>query len=224
MNAERQGLWTLRGLALAIALLLWYFFALQKREDIAERLVEASVTYNTPQGLIILDPVQQVRVRLRGPSRRMRVLNPSSVDVTVVPSAVREGSSDVRLGPENVAAPDGVEVVAVEPNSMRLRVDREMSAMISVRAMVAGEPAAGALVHEIRVTPERTLVRGPRSRVEALTQVQTSTILLDGHALPFSERAAVLSPDPLVLVEPSTVEVRIELQSPESFRRVGGSP
>jgi YbbR domain-containing protein len=220
VKEERAGLWTLRLFALAIALILWFFLALQKREDIAERVVEATVTYNTPQGLIILDPVQQIRVRLRGSSRRMRSVGPASVDVLVVPHAEREGSVEIRLGPENVSAPDGIEVVAVEPNSLRLRIDREVSAMVTVRAVVGGEPAAGAQVRELVVTPERTLVRGPRSRVEALTQLATSTIILDGHALPFTQRAAVLSPDPLVLAEPSTVEVHVDLQTPES-RRAG---
>ena len=221
MTEERSGLWQMRALAIAIALILWFFLALQKREDVAERLLEATVTYNTPQGLIILDPVQQIRVRLRGPSRRMRSVGPASVDALVVLRADREGQIEIQLGPENISAPDGIEVVAVEPNSLRLRVDREVTAMVAVRVVVGGEPAAGAQLHSLVATPDRTLVRGPRSRVEALDQVVTSTVLLDGHALPFSQRAAVLAPDPLVRVEPSTVEVRVDLQTPEASKRSG---
>ena len=222
MSDERGARWLLKLLALGIALLLWFFIAVQRREQVSERMVEAGVTYRPPPGFIILDPIPQVKVRLRGPSRKVRLVSPAMLEVVVSPRSGQEGVFAIPLGPESVIAPDEVEVVAVEPNSLRLRIDRAMTAMVSVRPTVRGEPAAGASLRSVTVTPDRTLVRGPRSKVETLQHVDTSEVLLDGHAFPFSERAAVLSPDPLVQVEPSTVEIQVTLQLPEG--RKSGTP
>jgi len=213
--SQRPNLWGLRVMALVIALLLWFFGTFEKREETAEKVVEASVTYNTPRGLILLNPVETVRLRVRGPSRKIRALNPSLIAVLVTPKTTSAATLDFRLGADNVVTPDDIEIVTIEPNIIKLRLDQEETAMKPVRPSVAGEPAAGATAKGVTVSPNSALVRGPRSRLESLTQLETSVVRLEGHAFTFSERAQVLSPDPLVMVvEPSTVTIEIQLQAP----------
>lgn len=223
--SQPPSLWGLRLMALVIALLLWFFGTFEKREEMAEKVVEASVTYNTPRGLILLNPVATVRVRVRGPSRKLRALNPGLVAVLVTPKSVSPGTLDFRLGSDNVVAPDDLEVVALEPNVIKLRLDQEGTAMKPVRPSVAGEPAAGALARGVTASPDSALVRGPRSRLESVTALETSVVRLEGHAFTFSERAQILSPDPLVLVvEPSTVTVEVVLQTPSSAAGAAENP
>ncbi|HYU36272.1 MAG TPA: hypothetical protein VEW48_29280, partial [Thermoanaerobaculia bacterium] len=78
--SEALRTWGLRALALAIALALWFSVSLEDRQEMSERLVEAGVSYNRPRGLLILDPEQTVRVRLRGGSKQIRELNPFQVN------------------------------------------------------------------------------------------------------------------------------------------------
>jgi YbbR domain-containing protein len=223
--SQRPPLWGLRAMALVIALLLWFFGTFEKREEMAEKVIEAGVTYNTPRGLILLNPVETVRVRVRGPSRKIRALNPALIAVLVTPKTASAGTLDFRLGAGNVVAPDDLEVVTLEPNIIRLNLDQEETAMKPVRPSVAGEPAAGALAKGVSAAPDRALVRGPRSRLEAVTHLETSVVRLEGHAFSFSERAQVLSPDPLVLVvEPSTVTIEVQMQGPSSVNAAEESP
>ena len=93
--------------ALGIALGLWFSISFQDREALSERLVEASVSYNRPRSFVILDPVQNVNVRLRGSSKLIRQLNPYQVSVQVELSQTHPGTVNVNLGPENVLMPDG---------------------------------------------------------------------------------------------------------------------
>lgn len=214
--SERTGLWPLRLLAFGLALVVWYFASVEKREQLGERLLDVSVTYNAPRGLIILDPVQAVRVRLRGSDRRMRSLSPSAVDVVVEPLAREPGAVEVHLGAENVVRPDDLEVVSIEPNSLRLQLDREGTRLVPVRPRLVGEPAAGALPQNPTATPDAVVVSGPESRLRDLAFVPTGPIALDGHALDFEETVIVLSPDPLLrIVEPSMVTVRVPMAPPE---------
>jgi YbbR domain-containing protein len=137
------------------------------------------------------------------------------VDVLVEIPERRPGSHTAHLGAENVIAPEGIDVVSVDPNTLQLRLDREVSAMLPVSPRLTGEPAAGAVVGDVEVEPDRVLVSGPESMLRELRALSTSPINLGGHALDFTEAAAVVPPDPLVkVVQPSVVNVHIPMQPP----------
>ena len=222
---ERASIWGLRALALFAAILVWFFASVGKRERLSEKLIDAAVTYNPPRGLILLDPVQTVKVRLRGPDRRIRNLVPYVVDVVVDLADSAPGTLDLHLGPENVLRPEEVEVVSVEPNTLRLRVDREGQRTLPVLPRIVGEPAAGASPLTPAVFPPTAVVAGPQSLISSLASVTTSPISLDGHALTFAQTVPVVAPDPLVRVlEPTTVTVQIPMESPDTREEGAAEP
>jgi len=207
--------WGLRLLALGIAFALWFSISLEKRQALSERLVEASVSYNRPRGLIILDQVPNVRVRLRGGSKQVRELNPFQVNVQVELARTSPGTFSVNIGPENVLLPEGLEVVSIEPNVIRVELAREVTRRLPVEPKIVGEPAAGSIVEEPEVFPNQVLVSGPESLVKRTESLATVPINLEGHALSFEVEVSVVPPDPLVqIVQPTRVTVRIPLRQP----------
>lgn len=216
MVSERMRLWGFRLLAVLLAMFVWYFTSLEKRERPSERVIDATVTYLPPPGIMVLDPIQSVKVRLRGGDRRIRNLSPVQVDVVIDLPSERIGRVEFHLGPENVLRPDDVEVVSIEPNTIRLEIDRQGTRLVPVEPRLVGEPAAGAVPLPARVEPQAVLVSGPESRLRDLVAVSTSAVRLDGHAFDVEETVMVLSPDPLVkVVEPVVVRVRVPLVRPE---------
>ena len=214
--SRRVRLGALRMTALALAVLLWLWVTVERRgERPAEKIVDATVTYNPPPGMMILDPQGTVRVRLRGSERAIRRVNPFQIDVQVVVRADREGPMEVRLQPEDVMMPEGVEVVSIEPGVLRLHVDQEVRRLLPIDVPLVGEPAAGAqLAGKARVTPAEVLVTGPRKVVSGLAGVRSNPISLDGHALDFQESALLVSPDPLVQLQTQVVTVTVPMQQP----------
>lgn len=214
--SERARLSWLRVTALTLAILLWLFVTVERRgERPSEKVVEATVTYNAPPGMIILDPEERVRVRLRGSERAIRRVNPYQIDVQVEVDEPREGLHEVQLQVDNVLMPDGLEVVSIEPSVLRLQLDEEQRRLLPVEVPLVGEPAAGAqLDGPPRVTPERVLATGPGKLVSALESLRTNPISLDGHAFSFEDTALLLSPDPLVQLQPQVVSVFVPLAQP----------
>ncbi len=207
--------WGVRLLALAIALAIWFSVSLDERRKLSEKVVEASVSYNRPRGYVILDPVQSVEVRLRGTEKAIRQLNPYMVDVEVNLGAFGEGPVTVNLGPDDVLTPEGLEVVSIRPNVIRVELDREISQRVPVEAVLVGEPAGGALAQAPEVLPNQVLVTGPESLLTRIQSLKTEPINLDGHALTFEVVVPVLPPDPLIqVVQPSRVSVRIPMIPP----------
>lgn len=207
--------WGLRLLALGIAVGLWFNSSFEDREALSERLVEASVSYGRPKGFVVLDPVQSVSVRLRGSSKRIRQLNPDLVDIQVDLPA-QKGPATVNLGPENVLMPDGVEVVFIEPNVIRVELEREIFKRLRVVPEIVGEAAAGARVEEPEVFPSQVLVTGPESLLARTEVLRTRPVSLSGQSATFEESVPVVPPDPLIqIVQPSRVSVRVPIQPPE---------
>jgi YbbR domain-containing protein len=214
--------WSLRLLALGIAIGVWFSVSFEDREALTERLVEASVSYNRPRGFVILDPVPTVNVRLRGSSKLVRQLNPYQVDVQVELAQTEPGTVSVNIGPENVLMPEGLEVVSLEPNTIRVELERELSQRMPVVPHLVGEPAAGAVADEPEVFPNQVLVTGPESLLAKIQSLSTRPVNLNGHALTFEETVAVVPPDPLIqVVQPSKVSVRVPIRQPEPADSAG---
>jgi YbbR domain-containing protein len=213
--SERTRTWALRLLAFGIAVGIWFNASVEDRLVSTEKVVEASVSYNRRPDLIILNPVGSVSVRLIGSKTAIRQLNPYMVDVQVDLSKHGPGPATVTLGPENVLTPEGLEVVSIEPGTIRLDLEKEVSLRLPVTAKLVGEPAAGAIADEPEIFPNQVLVTGPESLLARVASLTTSAISLDGHALTFEETVAVLPPDPLIqIVQPTQVTVRVPMHQP----------
>jgi len=207
--------WGLRLLALGIALGIWFNASVEDRLVSSEKVVEASVSYISPRGFVVVNPVQNVNVRLGGSKKAIRQLNPSMVDVQVDLSRRAAGMTEITLSSENVLAPDGLEVTSIEPNTIRLDLEKEVTQRLPVFPKLTGEPAAGAVVQEPEVFPSQVLVTGPESILARVESLSTAPVNLDGHALPFDEPVAVIAPDPLIqIVQPARVTVHVPLQPP----------
>ena len=213
--SERARTWGLRLLAVGIAIGIWFNASLEDRLVSSEKVVEANVSYNRPREFIIINPVRSVNVRLRGSRKAIRRLNPYMVDVSVELTRRQEGSATINLGPENVLAPDGLEVVAIEPSTIRVDLEREVTQRLPVTPKLVGEPAAGAIAEDPEVFPNQVLVTGPESMLARVEALSTRPISLDGHALTFEETVPVVPPDPLIqIVQPSKVTVRVPMRQP----------
>lgn len=207
--------WGLRLLALGIAIGFWFSVSFEDREVLSERAIEASVSYNRPRGYVILDPVRTVNVRVRGSSKQVRQLNPFMVDVQVDLTRAPQGLATVNLGPENVLMPEGLEVMAIEPNFIRVELEPEKTERIAVVPEIVGEPAPGSRVDEPEVFPNQVLVTGPASLLAKTRSLSTRPISLAGRSTTFEERVAVVAPDPLIqIVQPSKVSVRVHIEPP----------
>ena len=216
------GRWGLRILAIMGALAVWFAASFVKREHQSEKVIDAAVTYNAPRGFVILDPVQSVKVRLRGPDRAIRSLAPQVVDVVVEIPRAEAGSVELPISFDQVLRPVGISVLAVEPNSIRLRLDRELVRELPVKPRLTGEPAGGVIALEPIARPPRVRVSGPHSEVSGLVSVPTSPVNLDGHGITFTQTVNVVSPTPLVrIVEPTFVTVEVPMAMPDGAGGLG---
>lgn len=211
--SETGRTWGLRLLALGIAVGIWFNASVEDRLVSSEKTVEATVGYTIPRGYVILNPVSGVNVRLMGSKKAIRQLGGGQVAVSVELSQRQLDTKTYRITADDIGAPEGLEVVAIEPNTIPIDIEREVTQRLPVAPRITGKPAAGWTAEEPEVFPNQVLVTGPESLFTRIESLTTEAISLEGRAGTFDEPVAVQSPDPLIqVVQPSRVTVRIPMR------------
>ena len=201
-------------LAIVLACLVWYANALDRRERISERQLDTALTLvNVPPDMVITSDVPRfLSLRVRGPLSRLRSLDPAQTGVVIDLRGSAEGERDFPVETRNVALPAGVEVVAVSPPQVPLRLERLARLRVPVKARITGTPAAGMAVSGIVVEPAAVVVWGPRLQLQRLPALSTDAVSVEGADAPVDTIVAVRTPQPLMrVVEPLTVRVFVQV-------------
>lgn len=201
-------------LLLALTAALTIKIAVHEGEQRIQQTVPATVVYPSEDDMVILDPIQEVEVRLEGKASDMAQLSRFNVTVQADLPLDVPGIVEVSLSPDNVRTPDEITVLGIEPNRFSLEVDRQIEKSVPVAVQVTGEPAAGARVVTREARPERVTIRGPESLLLNL-DVLPITVSVERRAISFEERVAPEVPASVQIVAPLRVIVSVELQIEE---------
>jgi len=200
--------------SVVLACLLWYGTALERRERISERQVDASLTLvNVPSQLVVASDVPRtLTLRLRGPLRRLRELDPAQVGVVIDLRGAGEGEHEFSVETRDVLVPDGVQVIAISPSEVPLRLDQLVRRRVPVRPRVTGDPAEGYEVQSVSVEPVSAVVSGPRLQLEGLPAVMADPVDVSGAEGVVDRVVPLRAPGPLARVaEPLDVRVIVQI-------------
>ncbi len=212
----------LKLLSLVLAAILWFIIA---REETSEAVFRAPVEFvNMPSTLeIASDPPSQVEVRLRASSALMRRVNEMGITARVDLRTARPGKRAVQFAPDSFDLPLGCQVVKINPAGFNLELEESDSKLAPVTPRVEGRPADGFEIVSITTSPDKVLIRGPRSRVKRLTGVATEVLSVSGLATSLSQSVPVRTADPSCqLVGDGTVHIDITIVEKQEERVVAG--
>src|SRR5919206_2730472 len=114
--------WTLKVMALAITLGLWYAVTTQ-RAPATMRLRAVQLEFILPDGVDIgNEPVDEVDVTLEGSQGKLAELNARNLVARADLTELRAGDRVLRLTDRNVSMdlPEGVRIVSINPRSLTL--------------------------------------------------------------------------------------------------------
>lgn len=199
--------------AILLAAVLWWVVSTPRRQRVRERTFSAPLSLvSIPRDMMITTPIPEtVDVRLRGREGDLRARTSQSLEVPVDLSWVQSpGEAEITLRPHLVDVPPEIEVVSIEPNKFRFRIEELRQRTVPIRPFLGGELPAGYTAGEANATPERALVSGPSSQILNLTEVATERINMTGRTATFVQSVAVVSDSPLVrIISPLTTQVTV---------------
>jgi len=216
--------WPLKLLAIVLAFAIWVSVTGEKRtlQDfeipleirVADEHVLASMPPNT------------VTVRLRGSESLLRRLDPLPFVVRADLSEASVGEQDVQLTARDISGlPRGAEVDFIDPDRIRVVIDRRLTRELPVEPTFLGQPPEGFAFYGAQVAPETLPVEGPASQVSRLEVLRTNPIRLDDRTAPFRARVGVVPEGSLVrLLDPRPLEVGVVVDAAAVERRIERLP
>ena len=219
--------WTLKLIALAITLGLWYAVTTQ-RAPAQMRLPAVPLDFILPEGVEIgNDPVDKVDITVEGSQSKLIELNARNLVARADLAELRPGDRVLRLTDKNVLLdlPEGVRVVAINPRSLALHLEEVIERDVPVAVRFEGEPPEGFKRGAVQVSPPSVRVRGPASHVAAVERAYTETIsLADQRETLVKPQVAVDIGDHKVTPVEAAVSVRVEIGEEQSERRFTNVP
>jgi YbbR domain-containing protein len=204
----------LKVLSLGLAAGIW--FLISPEEQPAEVAVRAPVVFDhVPAHLEISNElIPEAQIRVRGPERVIRDLQPTEVHAEIDLSDVKAGERTFDLTSHEVRHPSDVGVVQVLPSQLHLSFDTRLTREVEIRPRVTGIFANGEQIAKVVADPARITVTGPRRHVERIDGATTDPIDATGTRGSAVFTTNVYVSDPLVqVVQTGSVRVTVIMQT-----------
>jgi len=204
----------LKLLSLALAAGIW--FLISPQEQPAEVALRAPVVFDhvPPHLEISSESIPEAQVRVRGPERVIRQLQPSEVHAEIDLSDVKSGERTFDLTSEQVRHPSDVRVVQVLPSQLHLAFDTRLTRDVEIHPRVIGVFADGQQIVRAVADPSRITITGPMRHVERIDAATTDPIDATGTRGSAVFTTNVYVSDPLVqIVQNGSVRVTVVVQT-----------
>lgn len=211
--------WGLKLLALIITVGLWLAVTGQ-RAPATGRLRHVQLFLVLPSDVETSNDLrEEVDVTLRGSQRALSALKTGDVVVNFDASKLQPGAHSIRLTPQSVRLelpdevnPESIQIERIEPATIELQLERRVEREFVINVPTTGQPADGYELIGVVSVPDRVLVRGPESHVNALQRVLTEAIALDGRTGGFAAPHVVVNiPDPKLTPLETAVDVQVQI-------------
>ena len=206
--------WSLKLLSLFLALTVWFVVSAPRRENVSERAFAVPLALvGMPRDLVITTAVpDNVSVRLRGRVSDLRSLSSQNLEVPLDLKSVTAGDITITLRPQAINTPPQVEVVSIDPNKVRFRVEQLRQKGVPIRPFLVGQPPLGTVIGDVSVAPDHALVSGPASQIRNLSEVATERVIMTGRTDTFTQNVAVVSDSSLIrIIDPLMTQVTVPL-------------
>lgn len=201
------------------ALLITVFICLNAE---TARMVEVTCTVpveyvNVPDSLVLVGgAVDNLQVRAAF-SRRFWQTRPDYLTARIDLSRVKRGTERIAASPDMIQVPPDRKARAIEivaPDRILLTFEPKVRRRVPVVPPTAGAPAEGhGLLGKAKAEPARVYITGPEGSVEAIREVATLPLLIEGASEDVrATRSIDLSAHPLVRSEPAEVEVAADIE------------
>lgn len=202
----------LKIISLLLATGLWVALSTEPPSEVAVNV--AIVFRNMPDDLeISSENVPSAQIRVRGPERLVRRLQPSDVHMEIDLTGLKPGQRTFDLTANQVSLPDKLQPVQIVPSQIYLEFDTRITRSVPVKPRVVGTFASGYGIGQVRSDPGMVRIMGPKRETEAVESAITDPIDISG----VMDRTTVLRhayvSDPLIqVVESEPVRITITME------------
>jgi len=164
--------------------------------------------------MTVRDTPLVLEARLKGLSRVLKGIKNSQLSCKIDLSTAKPGPLFVKVSPEMINVPWRVSVLATDPISFTITVDRRMDKTVPIVPDLNKDPAPGYIIPSVVATPCTIRLTGPMSVLEEISAVRTTPVDVGGLTETVRKKVALnLNHNPYVkAIDESLVEVEIVVE------------
>ena len=160
--------------ALFITVVFW-FVVFGKKDLEITKLVKLDVL--TPKELMVsTDIPSEIHIRIRGPSVLLKALENKEQIIKQDLSKHKAGFTSIKIFPEMVDLPLGTKVVDFYPSIITLQLEPVIWKEVPLKPNLTGELAPGLMLNRLELRPQKTVIYGPRSRINEIQFLETESM------------------------------------------------
>ncbi len=191
---------------------------------------QAAITAHAPIRLLYPDdmvqtspPVEKAAITIRGRWSTLNRFDPSELEPITVEVTAEDNGEFVPIPAESVRLPAGLEVSSIQPEYVRVELEKLERKTIDVRPRLVGQPAEAYRIGEYTVRPTSVVVTGPASSMADLRYAGTEPIDVTGVKEQFTREVQLRFDDPLINYDLSSpIEVTVPVITQEVQRTLQG--
>lgn len=226
-------IWDAKGsilLAFLLAVVVWVA-SVTVDDPTIEQIVETTIPIDysdLKDGLLLVgDIVQQAQITLRAPQSIWEQLSQDDIRLAVDLSQLDAGTYRITLQPEINLRP--ALITAIEPSTVTLTIEPELSRQFPIEIDLIGEPALGYDKEEAQLSFDEALAIGPESAINSISLLQAQ-LDIEGARQSLEEVVTLIAIDAsgaqirAVSIEPQTVKVSLTIEQGDRYRLVSVIP
>jgi YbbR domain-containing protein len=201
--------------SLALASALWLAVSSSPPSEVA--LNVPIIFRNVPANLeISSENIPTVQIRVRGPERIVRRLEPADVRAEVDVTGIRPGERSFDLT-KAITVPDKLEVAQVVPSEVHVNFDIRAVREVPVKPRVVPSYQVGSIFTD----PATVEIIGPKKQVDAVDSAITDPIDVTGVLDQITVTRIAYVSDPLIQVtNPNPVRITITMEKEKEQKAV----
>lgn len=162
----------LKLISVVIAILLWGIVLGSRNVEVTK---EVPLEITTPPDVVPANEIpDKIAFRLSGPKAFLRsILDRREEPIRVNLAGAKPATVTYRFFSDNIRVPIGVKVLSINPAAISIKLEYLKRKDIPVHLEVRGTLPDGYRVTQAEVKPNLVRIKGPESRVDALTEIPT---------------------------------------------------
>ena len=196
--------------SLVVAVLLWFFVILSGRAQIS---MDIPVTFiNIPHNLEVFDSPDTISVEINGQERILKNLKKNEVSAVIDLQNAKAGRAFFTLSNNNIRLPKSLVVNGIDPETISLKIETQLTKTVSVKPSVTGLPEKGFVIADVKVVPDTVVLEGPKSAISKIYTIKTEPLDINGINSDLNYRANLNISDSNIRKNIDKVDVFISVE------------
>jgi hypothetical protein len=218
--------WPIKAVSVGLALFLVIFHRMSSLE---ERFFSIPLNIERSGTLVPSSHYpRMIRINIRGESNSLFSIMEDDIEAYIdLSTFYMPGVYTIPIQWRKRGTPAGMEPVqiTVEPAEITLQLDRRISKVVPLTAVLRGQVDSGYSMTQYSLYPHDFIIEGPAGLISGISDLTTEAIDLDGRRSDFSVTTMALSGDPLVIIRGSgAAEFRATIRQVIPVRNIANVP